>query len=399
MQRIDDIPESGTVLARIDVNAPVEDGEVQDNARFARHAETVQRLVDDGHSVVLLAHQGRPGRDTYTSLKQHADILSDHLDREVAYQDSVHDQRAVDAVQQLTAGDVLLLENTRFSDDELVDHGIDGHADTDFVEQLSAVCDYYLNDAYSAAHRPHASLVGFPQRMDAYAGDVLATEYEHNTAIHTHLDGDTVMVLGGKKPEDVLHVMDALIDRVDDFLVGGLVGELFLRAEGHDVGYDVDDSQFMHDQWLEHRDRLKKLLDEHRGKIHLPLDLAYHDPDRARTEVAVSDAAKREPYWDVGHDTVDRFTDIIQDADAVFVKGALGVFEDPKFKYGTEQLIRIIAATDCYSVIGGGDTSRIIDMYDLDRESHDHVSTAGGAYIHALAGDELPAVKALHKTT
>lgn len=396
---IDDMPDVQTVLARIDINAPVEDGTVQDHKRFERHAITVQQLLDRDHAVALLAHQGRPGRDTYVSLEQHAAILADHLDRDVQFVDDVHGQDAVQAVKQLEPGDVVLLENTRFSDHELQELPPEQHAENGFIRQLADTADCYVNDAYSAAHRSHASLVGFPAAMDAYAGPVMLEEYVNNTRIRDGLDGKTTMLLGGKKTTDVLHVMDRLMGDVDQFLVAGLIGELFLRAEGHDVGYDIDNSRFMHEQWIEHRDTLKRLLDEHRGNIHLPLDLAYHDADRDRTEVNVRQAAKSKPYWDIGRETVDKFSRIIQDSDAVFVKGAPGVFEDEQFAYGTKTLLADIGRQDCFSVIGGGDTSRCIDMYDLDETAYDHVSIAGGAYIRALTGETLPAVDTLQQYT
>ncbi len=394
---IDDMPARQTVLTRIDINAPVKEGVVQDCKRFERHAATITDLLDRGHAVALLAHQGRPGRDSYMALEQHADILSTRLRREVRYVDDVGGEKAATAVNSLDAGDVLLLENTRFSDHELRELPPERHAENGFVQNLSAAADCFVNDAYSAAHRSHASLVGFPAVMDAYAGPVMAQEYRHNSRIRNGLDGRTTIVLGGKKTGDVLHVMDRLIadDAVDSFLMGGLVGELFLRAEGHDVGYDVDDSRFMHKQWLAYRDTVKRLLADHRGRIHLPLDLAFHDADRERTEVAVSDAAKEEPYWDIGHETMEQYTRIIRHSDAVLVKGAPGVFEDETFAHGTKTLLEAIGTHGCFSVVGGGDTSRCIDLYDLDETDFDHVSIAGGAYIRALTGEPLPAVEAL----
>lgn len=392
---INDLEPAQDALVRIDINSPVEDGEVQDNKRFNRHATTIRRLLDDGHSVTLLAHQGRPGHDDHVSLKQHANILSNHVGQPIQHVTDIHSNDAKQAIQPLSGGEALLLENVRFSPHELEPRSPQEHAQNGFVSELSSDFDCYINDAYSAAHRAHASLVGFPHVLDAYAGPVMAQEYEHNSRIQNGLDGSTTTVLGGKKAADVLYVMEQLVDRVDNFLIGGVIGELFLRAEGHDVGYDVDDSQFMHKQWLEHRDTLKHLLNEHRGKIHLPLDLAYHDDGRERTEVTVANAAKSESYWDIGHDTVEKFAPIVKKSDAVFVKGALGVFEDDKFSYGTRTILDTIGGTDAFSVVGGGDTSRCVDMYDLGEDNFSHVSIAGGAYIRALAGEALPAVEAL----
>ncbi len=395
---IDALDPRQTVLARLDLNSPVEDGAVQDNHRFQRHAETVRQLVSDDHGVVLLAHQGRPGRDTFVPLEQHAQLLSEHAGVDVRYVDTIDGDAAEQAVQDVEPGEAVLLENVRMSDHELAEREPEQHAEQGFVPQLAAHADAYVNDAYSAAHRPHASLVGFPHALDSYAGPVMEQEYTHNTRIHDHLDEEVAMVVGGKKAGDVLAVMDELAGTVDTFLVGGLIAELFLRAEGHDVGFDVHaDETFMHDQWLEHRDTVKRLLDEHGDSIELPRDLAYHNDQRRREEVRVEDAAKEKPYWDVGKETVEAYTPYIRDADAVFVKGAVGVFEDDKFAYGTRTLLEAIETSQCFSVVGGGDTARAVDLFDLNPGAFNHVSIAGGAYIRALTGGELPAVEALQE--
>ncbi|MFW6317289.1 MAG: phosphoglycerate kinase, partial [Halorubrum sp.] len=182
---IDDLPADSRVLVRLDLNSPIEDGEPQDNRRFERHAETVRELAEAGHRVVLMAHQGRPGRDDFTSLSGHAAILADHVGRDVAFVADTYGDEALAAVDALGAGEVLLLENTRMCDEELPEESPEAKAETEFVTTLAPRFDAYVNDAYSAAHRKHASLVGFPLALPAYAGRVMETEYEANTAIAT----------------------------------------------------------------------------------------------------------------------------------------------------------------------------------------------------------------------
>jgi len=208
---IDDLPAESRVLVRLDLNSPIENGEPQDNRRFERHARTVRELAEAGHHVVLMAHQGRPGRDDFTSLAGHATVLADQIDRDVAFVDDTYGEAAQNAIDALDGGEVLLLENTRMCDDELPEASPEAKAETEFVRTLAPRFDAYVNDAYSAAHRKHASLVGFPLVLPAYAGRVMETEYEANTAIATReFDGPVTMVVGGTKATDVIGVMDAL---------------------------------------------------------------------------------------------------------------------------------------------------------------------------------------------
>ena len=395
---IDDLDDAQRVLVRLDLNSPVEDGEVQDNRRFSRHAETVGELADEGHRVVLMAHQGRPGRDTFVSLKQHAGILGGYIDHEVGFVDDTYGDDALDAIDSLEAGEILLLENTRMCDDELPEEAPEVKADTEFVETLAPQFDAYINDAYSAAHRKHASLVGFPLVLPAFAGRVMETEYEANTAIaNREFDGQVTMLVGGTKATDVIGVMETLGEKIDTFCLGGIASHLFLRAAGYDVGYDRHEDLDLYDsQWANNEDVIRRLLEERRDQIELPVGLAYEDDDGERAEHTREelDAANYD-YMDISETTVEKYDPTIRNSDAVFLKGALGVFEEEKFSAGTVGAVKAIAETDCFSVVGGGDTSRSIEMYGMDEDDFDHVSIAGGAYIRALTGDDLPGVELL----
>ena len=393
---LDDIGSGKRVLVRLDLNSPVEDGIVKDNRRFARHARTVRELVDAGHRVVVVAHQGRPGRDSFVSLDQHTDLLAEYVESPIAFVDDVCGDRAIDAIRSLGAGEVLMLENVRMCDDELPEKSPEEHANSEFVRTLAPEFDCYVDDAYSVAHRSHASIVGFPFVLPAYAGCVMAAEYEANSSIANRaFDGPVTMVLGGAKATDVIDVMSALDDEIDHYLLGGIVGELFLRAAGYDVGFDVGDGELYDHQWENNEDRIRELLAERGDRITLPLDLAYETDADERAELLVDDVAKSRPLLDVGSATVKRYADVVEGSAAVFVKGALGVFEDERFADGTVGLLESIATTDCFSVIGGGDTSRAIELYGLDEDYFSHVSIAGGAYVRALTGQSLPGVDAL----
>jgi phosphoglycerate kinase len=395
---LDDLPDDQCVLVRLDLNSPVENGNPQDNRRFGRHARTVRELMDTGHRVVLMAHQGRPGRDDFISLADHADILAEHVGRDIGFVPDTYGEEALAAIDSLEPGEALLLENTRMCDDELPEKDPEDHADSEFVQTLSEHVDAYVNDAYSAAHRAHASLVGFPLVLPAYAGRVMETEYEANTAIaEKEFDGQVTMVVGGTKATDVIDVMHAIGDKVDTFCMGGIAGELFLRADGAPVGFDLDPEADLYDsQWDANHETIESLIEERGDGIRLATDLAYEDDESARAEIRVADIdEKDESYLDIGTETVESYAPIIRESDAVFVKGALGVFEDERFSNGTVGVLEAIAETDCFSVVGGGDTSRAIEMYGLSEDDFSHVSIAGGAYIRALTGDSLIGVEVL----
>ncbi|MFC6862770.1 phosphoglycerate kinase [Halomicroarcula sp. GCM10025817] len=399
-QTLDDLEDGQRVLVRLDLNSPVEDGEVQDNRRFERHAETIRELVDRDFAVAVLAHQGRPGGDDFVSLEQHAAILADHVGHDVDFVADTYGEEALAAVDALEAGDVLVLENTRMCEDELPEEDPEVKAETEFVQTLAPNFDAYINDAYSAAHRSHASLVGFPLVLPAYAGRVMQTEYEANTAIaEREFDGQVTMVVGGTKATDVIDVMTHLGETVDDFLLGGVAGQLFLRAEGYPVGYDVGDTDLYDEQYEANEDKIEQMLEERGDQITLAVDMAYEGEDGGREEIAVEDIPEDAAidFLDVGSETVMEYSPVIRDSEAVFLKGALGVFEMEAFSVGTVGVLEAIADTDCFSVVGGGDTSRAIGMYGLDEADFDHVSIAGGAYIRALTGAELVGVEVLQQ--
>ncbi|WP_436931364.1 phosphoglycerate kinase [Halosimplex halobium] len=396
---LDDLADGQRVLVRLDLNSPVEDGEVQDNRRFSRHAETVRELAERDFRVVLMAHQGRPGRDTFVSLEQHADILGRHVGHPVEFVPDTFGDRAISAINDLEGGEVLLLENTRMCDEELPEEEPTEKAETEFVRALAPEFDAYVNDAYSAAHRSHASLVGFPLALPAYAGRVMETEYEANTAIaEREFDGEVTMVVGGTKASDVIDVMTALEDKVDTFLLGGIAGELFLRATDVPVGRDIEGMDLFDDQWAENEETIRSLLDDYGDQIRLALDLAFEDEDGERSEIEVRDIEEKDrAFLDVGSNTVSEYAATIEDSEAVFVKGALGLFEDERFADGTVGVLEAIAGTDCFSVVGGGDTSRAIEMYGMSEDDFGHVSIAGGAYIRALTGERLVGVEVLRE--
>ena len=393
---LDDLEDGQRVLVRLDLNSPIEDGVVQDNNRFDRYAETVAALAEADHKVVLMAHQGRPGREDFVSLDQHADILAEHVGKPIKFVADTDGEEAIAAIEALEAGEILLLENTRMNDDELPEKDPEEHAESDFVQNLAPYFDAYVNDAYSAAHRAHASIVGFPLVLPAYAGLVMDKEYQYNTSVaEKEFEGQVTMLTGGNKSRDVIGVANNLGDKVDTFLIGGLPGQLFRRAQDYPVGYDVEGMDLLDDQWEETKETLHDLLETRSDEFELPVDFAYFGEDDGRAEIALEDIEEPMELMDIGHDTIEAYKPVIQESEAVFVKGAVGVFEMDEFADGTVELLEAIAETDCFSVVGGGDTARAIAKGDCEESDFDHVSIAGGAYLNALTGQELVAVEVL----
>jgi len=227
---------------------------------------------------------------------------------------------------------------------------------------------------------------------------VMETEYEANTSIaEKEFDGQVTMAMGGTKATDVIGVIDHIGDKIDDFVLGGIAGQLFLRAQGYPIGYDVGDMDLFTTQWENNHEIIEEILEERGDQITVASDVAYGEDDE-RVEIDVDDVDEKGlGIMDIGTDTAEAYADLARESDAVFVKGALGVFEDEKFSTGTVTVLEAIAETDCFSVVGGGDTSRAITMYGMSEDSFDHVSIAGGAYIRALTGDELVGVEVLRE--
>jgi phosphoglycerate kinase len=207
------------------------------------------------------------------------------------------------------------------------------------------------------------------------------------------------MAVGGTKATDVIDVMSHIGDKVDDFLLGGVAGQLFLRAAGYPVGFDTDPEMDLFDtQWEKNHELVEEILEERGDQVTLATDMAYEGADGERAEVDVVDVEESDTeYLDIGTATAEGYADVVRDSDAVFVKGALGVFEDERFSVGTVTVLEAIAETDCFSVVGGGDTSRAIEMYGMDEDDFGHVSIAGGAYIRALTGADLIGVEVLER--
>jgi phosphoglycerate kinase len=352
----------------------------------------VQALLARGAGVAVIAHQGRPGGEDFTDLSEHAAILAELLDREVDHVEDVEGSAALDAVEQLQPEQVLVLGNVRASEGETQSADPGTHGRRAWVRRLGQRADVYVNDAFPACHRAHASIVGFPARMPAVAGPGLVDELEALTAIGER-DPPRVAVLGGAKAGKSLELVGHQLarDRVDEVCLGGLLAVPFLAAEGVEIGEGTQ--ALLGEDAAVYRRRARTLLDGHADRIQLPEDVAVRR-DGDRFEVPVDELADGR-IRDIGTDTANSFADRLSEAETLLVHGPMGVYEEARFARGTRRVFAQAAETSGYKVVGGGHTVHALEDLGIDRSGFDHVSLAGGALLSHLAGEELPGLAAL----
>jgi phosphoglycerate kinase len=372
------------VLVRNDFNVPLDDGRVTDDLRIRAAVPTLRWLVEHGGRVISCSHLGRPKgkRDERYSLAPVVPVLAAHLGREVRFVDDVVGESAQAAARELTDGEVMLLQNLRFEPGETDN-------DPEFADRLAALAELYVDDAFGAAHRAHASVVGVAERLPAYAGYLLATEVRVLSRLLEDPDRPFVAVLGGSKVSDKLAVLDNLLGRVDSLVIGGGMCFTFLAAQGLEVG----DSLFEKDQV----DAVRQLAAraEREGKrLLLPTDVVVADDfaEDANTRTVPVDGI--EPGWrglDIGPETAEAFAAEIARARTVFWNGPMGVFEWEPFAAGTRRVAEAVATGNAYTVVGGGDSAAAVAQLGL-ADRIDHLSTGGGASLELLEGKTLPGV-------
>jgi 3-phosphoglycerate kinase len=385
---LDDLDPGGTrVLVRADLNVPLDRGGVTDDLRIEASLPTIRRLRDAGARVVLMSHLGRPKGKVVEELRLApvAQRLGELLGAPVAAASDTIGEDARRIVDGLADGDVALLENLRFDARETDN-------DPEFAAALAQFADAYVDDAFGAAHRAHASVVGVPAIVDpAVAGELLQREIETLSRLLDAPEHPFVAILGGVKVSDKLGVIDNLLQRVDHLAIGGAMCFTFLAAKGIDVG----ESRVEHDQL----DTVRELIDNAGERLLLPVDVVVAEEFDAGADhrtVAVDDMPSGWLGLDIGPRTVEQFDGIARSARMLVWNGPMGVFEWEPFAVGTRGVAEAVAACDGFTVIGGGDSAAAVrSMGFADRVSH--VSTGGGASLEFLEGIELPGVAALRR--
>lgn len=371
------------VLMRADFNVPLKEGVITDDTRIVAALPTIQYIVDNGASLVLMSHLGRPkGVTPELSLKPVADRLGELLGTTVAMAPDTVGEEVEAMAAALSAGDVLMLENTRFYSEESKNN-------PDFSAKLAKLGDVFVSDAFGTVHRAHASTVGVTEHLEAVAGFLIEKEIAFLGKATSDPERPYVVILGGAKVSDKIAVIKNMLGIADKVLIGGGMANTFFKAQGFEMGDSLVEDDAL--------DTAKALMAESGDKLVLPVDALVADAfdnDAASKVVAVNAV---EPGWrilDIGPATVEQFKAILAEAKTVVWNGPMGVFEMPNFAKGTFAVAQALADCDAVSIIGGGDSASAVNKAGVaDKVSH--VSTGGGASLEFLEGKTLPGIAAL----
>lgn len=378
------------VLVRVDFNVPIEEGRITDDTRITAAMPTLKAiLAQKPRSLVLMSHLGRPKDkpEPQYSLKPVADALSKLVEKPVELVEDPTADSAVDQVNKLPEGSVVLLENTRFYPGETKN-------DTDFAKKLARFGDVYVNDAFGSAHRAHSSTEAVARLMPAVAGLLMEKELDYLANALENPKRPLVAILGGAKVSDKIKVIEALLAKADKLLIGGGMANTFFKAQGRKMGKSlVEDSAL---------DMARDLLAKAGGKLILPVDQTIADDFKNDAKTQIVDATQDVPdNWevlDIGPKTVEQFRNILKDAKTVVWNGPMGVFEMENFAKGTNAVAQILAELTpkgVITIIGGGDSAAAVQQAGL-ADKMTHISTGGGASLELLEGQALPGVVALN---
>jgi len=397
---LDDVDVKGkTVLLRVDFNSPVdpETKKILDDTRIKAHAETtIKELSEKGAKIVILAHQGRPGEPDFISLEQHTKRLGEILGKPVRYVDDLYGEEAKRAIRELKPGEIIVLKNTRTYPYERKSKSPEEHAKSDFIKELASLADLFVNDAFSAAHRSHASVVGFTAVLPSVAGRIMERELKALARVLESPEKPCIFILGGAKADDSLKISQYVLDNniADYVLTGGITGHLFLAATGVDLGRP-NMALLEKQKVLDLIPGIKELMAKYPGKIKVPVDVAI-EVDGRRKEISTKDLPTEYPIYDIGTETIKEYSRIIGEAKSIVVSGPPGVYEREEFRKGTKEILEAVANSEAFSLVGGGHTVAAVQELGL-ADKMSYVSTAGGALIEFLMGSKLPGVVALEK--
>lgn len=404
LQSIDGVVVSGkTVIVRVDLNSPVDPrtGLVIDNKRIEAHSETLRKLAEAGAKVVVIAHQGRKGDPEFTTLEAHSQLLSKHIGRSVMYVPDIIGSKAMNVVQTMKSGEVVLLENLRTLEEETADKSPEGHSQSTLVRKLASLADYYVLDAFSVAHRNHASVVGFSLALPSFAGGLLIKELD---ALNSAEDSrhEVILLMGGNKPQECTDVIEEFLlvgsRRLVKVLSAGVLGDMFLTILGHRLGNETE-VYLTKKGFYKERERIERIARKLGNRLVTPVDIAC-DSDGRRQELRIDKLPAPSMILDIGRQTAERFGQIIMEAPedcSIIMKGTPGVYERTEFRLGSKMVYDFLAKSRAFTLIGGGDSSAALQVLRINPSEYSYVSLGGGALIKFLAGKPMPGIDALKR--
>jgi phosphoglycerate kinase len=376
------------VFIRADFNVPLDENlKITDDRRIRSTLPTINYAIDEGAKVILASHLGRPkGKvSPRLSLQPVAKRLQRLLDKEVTFVEDCVGQQVENIVSRMKNGDVVLLENLRF-------HPEEEKNDEEFAKALAKLADFYVNDAFGASHRAHASIVGVPKFLPAAAGFLLKKEIEYLKGVVTNPVRPFVAILGGAKVSGKIGVLENLADKVDKVIVGGGMAFTFIKAMGHEIGNSLVETDM-----LELANRIREKLSQNNVKFYLPVDCVIAQSMEPGVETKIVTTQEIPKGWlalDIGPASVRLFSEALQDAKTIIWNGPMGVFELDAFSRGTFAIARAVADAYALTIVGGGDTDLAVHRAGVS-DSISFISTGGGASLQLLEGKELPGISAL----
>jgi phosphoglycerate kinase len=376
--------EGKKVLVRVDFNVPIKDGKVTDDTRIRAALPTIEYLLKQGAAVILFSHLGRPkgGPDPKYSMKPVSEYLAGMVSAPVKFAEEAAGPKAKAASDGLKAGEILVLENTRFYPGEEKN-------DPELAKQFAELADIYVMDAFGSAHRAHSSTEGVTRYLPAVAGFLMEKEIQYLGAAVTDPERPFVAILGGAKISDKIGVIRNLLTKSDAILIGGGMANTFFKAQGYPMADSLVENEVL--------DLARELLGEGGSKIRLPVDAVIATSTDEGAEVKVIPVGPVPDGWrilDVGPETVEHFAKVIKGAKTVVWNGPMGLFETPRFAKGTFGVANALAESKATSIVGGGDSAAAIQQSGL-ADKITHISTGGGASLEMLEGIVLPGVAAL----
>lgn len=376
------------VFVRVDFNVPMADGAITDETRIRAAIPTIEYLVEQGAKVILASHLGRPKGEVKEDMRLTAVgvRLAQLMGKPVTKLDESIGQVVEEAVASMHDGDLLLLENVRF-------HAGEEKNDPTLAQQFAQLADIYVNDAFGAAHRAHASTEGIAKHIPAVSGFLMQKELDVLGKALSNPEHPFTAIIGGAKVKDKIGVIESLLEKVDHLIIGGGLSFTFIKAQGYDIGKSLLEEDKI--------ELAKSFIEKAKAKgvqLHMPVDavVANEFSQDAETQIVNVDAIPAD--WmglDIGPKTAANYAEVIKNSKLIIWNGPMGVFEMDKFANGTKTVADAMATTAGYTVIGGGDSAAAVEKFEV-ADKMDHISTGGGASLELMEGKELPGIVALN---